>query len=632
MKRIQTILLLCFFFIGIDAKEIKYPAFTISDSLKENAFAVVRNEKITYEVISFFQTKTEVIHAITILNENGRKHAWEYLHYDKDKKIKNFELKIYNSLGILEDTWHQNDLEDVSSDPYGTTYSDTRLLIAKPVVNNYPYTVEYCYSYETNNSFFTKVWYPTWYNNVSVEKSSFKIIFAQDVELNIKELNLDSSIVKFQGNENIEWIITNWYAKKSVPYSLAKEEYLPHIKITSANFAYDDYTGEMKSWQSFGRFISSLNEGRDILPEESILKIKSISDSCSGITSKVKSLYEYMQSHTRYVSIQVGIGGWQPFPASTVAGTGYGDCKALSNYMMTILKYAGIKSYYTLVRSGAFKYYFDTEFVCNQFNHVILSVPVDGNDTIWLECTSQTMPFNFLGDFTDNRPVLLITENGGVLTKTPKYTKEQNKIIRTGNFSIDENGNGQGKLNSIYTGLEYYEMHSIAIEDEEEQRKMLYDNYDIPNYEITSFILNTNNILSPELDENLNLSLHSYASKTGTRLFLPLNIVSKWNRVPEETKDRKLDIHKKYEASYTDTIIYTLPDGYSVEVIPKIERIESDFGWYNAQVSLEDNQAIYVRNFGINSGVYPSTSYEQFRSFFKEVRKNDGATVVLKKE
>jgi hypothetical protein len=47
---------------------------------------------------------------------------------------------------------------------------------------------------------------------------------------------------------------------------------------------------------------------------------------------KAKLIYDYVQQKSRYVSIQVGIGGWKPMDASDVDRLGYGDCKGLTNY------------------------------------------------------------------------------------------------------------------------------------------------------------------------------------------------------------------------------------------------------------------------------------------------------------
>ena len=52
---------------------------------------------------------------------------------------------------------------------------------------------------------------------------------------------------------------------------------------------------------------------------------------------------------------RVGIGGWQPLDANFVSKKGYGDCKALTNYMFSLLKEVGINSYYTIVKAGQYK-------------------------------------------------------------------------------------------------------------------------------------------------------------------------------------------------------------------------------------------------------------------------------------
>ena len=147
-----------------------------------------------------------------------------------------------------------------------------------------------------------------------------------------------------------------------------------------------------------------------------------------------------MQQKTRYISIQVGIGGWKPMLASEVDRLGYGDCKALTNYTRALLSEVGITSYYAKIYAGRGKRKsLDGNLVSQQSNHVILMVPFE-RDTTWLECTNQKIPFGHLGSFTDDRDALVITPEGGMLIKTPKIPVEENIQNMSGDLTIQENG------------------------------------------------------------------------------------------------------------------------------------------------------------------------------------------------
>jgi len=174
-----------------------------------------------------------------------------------------------------------------------------------------------------------------------------------------------------------------------------------------------------------------------------------LTDKLKDPKQKISVLYDYMQKNTHYISIQLGIGGWQPFDATYVATKRYGDCKALSNYMVALLKEAGIKGKTVDIRAGANAASINKDFPSFQFNHVIACVPLD-KDTVWLECTSETLPAGYLSSFTANRYAVLVDENGGKLIHTPKYNYHDNQEIRKIDATINEEGNLSASVNTQY--------------------------------------------------------------------------------------------------------------------------------------------------------------------------------------
>ena len=125
----------------------------------------------------------------------------------------------------------------------------------------------------------------------------------------------------------------------------------PRIYFASKGFAFYGVQGDLSSWQNFGNFIKTLNADVCSLSPQREAEIKSMTDTIKTDKDKAKFLYNYLQQNMRYVSIQLGIGGLKPFPASFVDQKKYGDCKALSNYMSALLKAVNIKSYYAVINA-----------------------------------------------------------------------------------------------------------------------------------------------------------------------------------------------------------------------------------------------------------------------------------------
>ncbi|MCH5689788.1 hypothetical protein LWM68_39520 [Niabella sp. W65] len=234
-----------------------------------------------------------------------------------------------------------------------------------------------------------------------------------------------------------------------------------------------------------------------------------------------------MQDHTHYISIQLGIGGWQPLDATYVASKKYGDCKALSNYMVALLKEAGIKANNVLIKAGEGKTDILSDFPSNQFNHVVVCVP-NGKDSIWLECTSQTVSPGYMGSFTGNREALLVSEGGSTIVHTPVYRKEDNLQIRHIKAAIDNNGKLTAKVSTTTSGLQQDDLHSLIHNSSpDEQKKRLQRIFTLSNYEVPAFTyLESRESALPSVNETLELVANDYASITGKRLFIRPNIVS----------------------------------------------------------------------------------------------------------
>jgi len=630
--KIKFLLIGLFFLIvnGLLLAQNEYAVSNIDSELLENAHTVIRYEKKEINIPSVSKSVLKHKKVVTLLSDESRANELE-IYYNSFNKVGKIKGKIYNAQGRLIRELNKSEFKDKSAVDGYSIYQESRIIELEVNHSDYPYTVEFEYKKTAKRFMSYSDWYIQWFN-VSVENATLIVNAFDENQLGYKAQNIDlEPLIEKDGNKRkYTWTVKH---KKAIKYESNSPSYLkiiPTILLMAKSFKLGEYSGHADSWNAYGRFMNKLGEGRDQLPSVMKSKIHELVSNAKSEREKIDILYKYLQQNTRYVSVQLGVGGWQTFSASYVYENEYGDCKALTNYMKSMLKEIGIVSYPVLIERGGNDDWLEEEFVYQDFNHVILNVP---SENYWLECTSSIHPPNYLGSDNENRTAFRYTESGGELVTTPDYKADQNQQKNKATITLSTNGDAQLKNEILLTGTrqEYYRQIKFYYTQEDIEKRFLTDQY-LPSFTINNYDLQINDV-KPEANLSYDVNIKNYASKGGKRLFMPLNLINPNVSVPKSTKKRIHPLHITEDIYDEDQTTFIIPENYKIESMPDSTfTLETDFGFYKVDLKVEGNQLIYTRELKLTSGEYPAERYEDYRNFRKEIGTRDSAKVVLVKK
>ena len=623
-----------FFSFTIFSQKKEYSSLLIPIELKEDANAVVRDNsiEITIEAINRMVVRKRKI--VTVLNKLGNTDARIGESYDNNTKITKLSAKIYDAFGNEIKKYSKNKFLDVSAVDGGTLYSDSRVKYVDYTPVTYPYTLVFESEYKTTTTGFIPWWFPVNGYYVSVEKSSYILKNEEAISWRKKEQNFKGfEIDKQESTTELKYSLVNQKAYKYESNTISSREMLPKVIVSLDKFNLDGVYGEFTNWEEFGQWMHKfLIAGRDILDETTKIKILELVKGIEDPIEKAKIVYEFMQNKTRYISVQVGIGGWQPIAADEVDSVGYGDCKGLTNYTKALLDVVGVTSYFTLVYANE-KRNIDKDFSSFQGNHAILNIPNNGQD-IWLECTSQTNPFGFLGDFTDDRDVLVIQPDGGVIKRTTSYKNEINLQTIKGEITFNEKGNVKATLKRTSKGTQYDSKFNLVNLSEEELIKNYKSNvwsYN-NNLEVNSVKLN-NDKDNVVFIEDLELSIQNFATINEKEYLFRVNVFNKENYIPKRYRKRKLPLKINRGYKDIDEYIIKIPANYNLEFLPTNKELTTKFGSYSIAFKKIDSSTFsYKKSIIIKEGIYPKDDYKIYRSFRRSIAKLENIRIAIIKK
>lgn len=630
VKFFLSAFLVCFTFFSFSQSEEDFNALFIPAELKVKANAVVRYEKKTVEIIDYDEINIKEKRIVTIFNKYGNRHANAVQYYDDHREIKKIEARIYDASGEEIKKVKEKDFTDASAVSEISIYEDDRVKYLSYMPLKYPYTVEYTSEVVYKSTAFFPSWQPLDDYYVSLQHAEYEIINSAGVDIKTKKENFK--------DYNIEEVANNHFIAKNIngikyeAYTPGLNNIVPRYKVAMKKFNMVGVEGINNDWSDFGKWMyDRLLTGTDAIPQTTIDEVKQLTDGVDDKVERAKMVYKYMQDKTRYISIQVGIGGWKPMMANDVDKLGYADCKGLTNYTKALLEAVDVPSYYTVVYGGNAIRSIDKDFSAIEGNHVILCVPND-NENIFLECTSQTNPFGFTAGFTDDRDVLLVKPEGGEVVHTKVYEADDSIQKTTANINLDETGSFTADVNITTTGFQYNIHEGIENETDRDQQLHYKEYWDNINNITIDKIEIDNNKESVVYNENIKLSSSNYASKSGTRLIFQPNMFNKVTDIPPRYSERKLEFKIDRSFKDVDEFIIQFPETLKVEAMTEGKTIETQFGTYKFNIEeLEGNKIKYTRTYILNKGNYQKEDYKAFRDFRKQIVKNDKTKIVLVK-
>ena len=514
-----------------------------------------------------------------------------------------------------------------------TMVTDERFLAVRHHIAAYPVTIEIVYEEDESSFISLGGWSVQGRVEQAVQNAKCKVSVAPDMGFRYKNENtkIKPEKVNAEGLDVFTWQVENLKAVKKEEHVLSWSV-LPTVLFAANNFNCYGYPGDFTSWKSFGKWIQDLNSDVCTLSPERVAEIKKMTDTIKTDKEKARFLYHYMQKNVRYVSIQLGIGGYKPFPATFVDQKKYGDCKALSNYMYALLKAVNINANYAIIKAGANAEPADYAFPNNTFNHAILCVPFK-NDTTWLECTSSTQPFGVLGPFTENRNALLITEDGGKLVNTPKSKMQDNQLKSEVHLVLNADGGATATIKIICSGEYRFDYINNSALKMDEQKQVFLNAFNMKQPE--TFDIKEVDDKGGKKEIDLDLAYDKfYVVAAGDKQFYKPHVLDLWAYTLPVEEKRKADYYFNFPLQKSCVTTIDIPAGFEVETMPVNQNLKFTYGNYEVKYAYDaaKNQVTSTAFCNLNNQLIPAAKYDELQQYLDAVAKAQNKKLVIRRK
>jgi hypothetical protein len=400
-------------------------------------------------------------------------------------------------------------------------------------------------------------------------------------------------------------------------------------------------------WRAIGAFYQQLAQDRAQPTPEITAKAQQLVAGKTDFADKAEAIAEYVQ-HTRYVAIEIGIGGLQPHPAAQIFHSDSGDCKDKATLLAAMLSAVGIHSTWVMVDSD--RGYVTPDLPSMSGDHMIAAIQLPGGYSsprlhslvttksgkhfLIFDPTSTYTPFGTLEPILQGGYGILVDGNDSQLIPLPVIPADLNTVTRTANFKLEDDGSLSGKVTEVRSGDIAADWRGLYQQSsEKEQRKEMVRSLgpDLGDFTLGSSTVENTSTLSKDFIQKFDVTVPAYARQSGPLLLVRPRVFGR-DSMTLDRKIRTIPIDLDETRTVKDDFDIELPPGYVVDELPEPVAVDMGFAAYQSRTELHGSTLHYARQCTIRELELPADKYQALQHFIGAIEQDERSQAVFKKK
>lgn len=495
--------------------------------------------------------------------------------------------------------------------------------------------VDWSYTIEEIKPFLPGDFFASWsvHTDAFTRRSRFIVEIPASVRLHLVERNLP-----FRSHETV--------ARGRHTYLWTAHDIRP---VTPEEFMADSNDVYMSialsgpiSWETLGSWYSGLSRDRYSIDHSIREKLRGLLKGAPTPDDTLRTLQRWVAQDIRYVSIALGLGGYQPRMPSEVLATGYGDCKDKTTLFVAAARALGFRAYPVLLNSGGSV---DRALPSlSQFDHAIAMVE-RSEGRVYIDLTAELAPYGELPESDQGQFGLIVYPDGTSEQVTLPETAPSANLNET---RIAGSLSAEGYITARYEerglGSRQYSLRSLFLAPADSGHRAefaraiatkLY-----PGADADSLVVFEGRDLAADPRVALRIVRGLAARTIGNNqtLILSLPLTSMRGMADaatalESTGRRRFPIDAAKiigpVATFTD-IKLTLPPGWRAQLPHDVEA-KSKWGTYAARYDQEGATLHIVRQLEGARGIYPPADLPDLTAWLRAVAQDDVAYIIIER-